>query len=119
MLFYSSSEKANYGVRIKDIKDYPFDNKKMSELEEKTKAIEGFDNVKITFVLNNGTDNQMIEIPKGTDSFDKPLALKEGYIFSCWCIDEKLTTEYNLIVKIHLRFYNDNLIKYLFRSIYI
>lgn len=53
------------------------------------------DNVKITFVLNNGTDNQMIEIPKGTDSFDKPLALKEGYIFSCWCIDEKLTTEYD------------------------
>lgn len=92
MIFYSSSEKANYGVRIKDIKDYPFDNKKMSELEEKTKAIEGFDNVKIT--LKGRLIKYFITSADGVSKEDIKNKVNESLGF----IDDKTKGYYDITV---------------------
>lgn len=47
-LFYSDSEKANYGVRLRDIKENEFKVSEKKKVEEKSSALEGISDVKIT-----------------------------------------------------------------------
>lgn len=46
-LFYSSSEKSTYGVRLRDIKENEFTKKDKTEIQSKSSDIEGVKNVKI------------------------------------------------------------------------
>ena len=47
-LFYSSSEKATYGVRLRDIDKNKIQEKEISNLKEKSSIVEGVTSVKIT-----------------------------------------------------------------------
>lgn len=46
-LFYSSAEKAVYGVRLRDIKENKFTSEETKEVEKKSKDIQGVSSVKI------------------------------------------------------------------------
>ena len=92
ILFYSSSEKANYGVRIKDIKDYPFDDDKISELKQKTKEIEGIDNVKIT--LKGRLIKYFISVSDTMSKEDIKNKVNEAISF----IDDKTKSYYDITV---------------------
>ncbi len=46
-LFYSDSEKAVYGVRLRDIKEHEFTNKEKKDVISKSSDIEGIKNVKV------------------------------------------------------------------------
>lgn len=47
LFFYSDKEKDLYGVRLRDIEENKFTNKEITEVKEKTTAIEGIKNIKI------------------------------------------------------------------------
>lgn len=47
-LFYSDSEKANYGVRLRDIEEHEFKTKDRKSVEEKSSTLEDISTVKIT-----------------------------------------------------------------------
>lgn len=47
-LFYSSSEKAAYGVRLRDIKKNEFTSKEQKEVKEKSSSLDGVSSLKIT-----------------------------------------------------------------------
>lgn len=47
VLFYSSSEKSVYGVRLKNIKENEFTKEEKKEFKEKSSNIEGIKNVKV------------------------------------------------------------------------
>lgn len=47
-LFYSSAEKAVYGVRLRDIKDHEFTTKERVKVHDKVVELDGISNVKIT-----------------------------------------------------------------------
>lgn len=47
-LFYSSSEKAVYGVRLRDIKENEFTSEEKKDVEKKSSDVEGVSSLKIT-----------------------------------------------------------------------
>lgn len=47
-LFYSSSEKAVYGVRLRDIKENEFTSEEKKDVEKKSADVEGVSSLKIT-----------------------------------------------------------------------
>ena len=55
---------------------------------------------KVTFVKNNETDNEIVEVKEGEKVTKPENPEKEGYRFVGWFTDEKLTTEFNFDTEI-------------------